>query len=124
MQVERCCVRRTGCDRECFNFAESEAVELLRRAMFARLSGCGFLTACFLPVSPSFAPQLPRSLMTNGDLTRIINSDEIQSALRKPKTAGAKHAPLKKNPLRNLGALVKLNPYAKVRNTAQRQSTA
>ncbi len=76
-----------------------------------------------LPAASSLGvpPQLPRSLMTNGDLTRIINSDEIQSALRKPKTAGAKHAPLKKNPLRNLGALVKLNPYAKVRNTAQRQ---
>lgn len=58
--------------------------------------------------------KLPRAPMTNGDLTRVINSDEIQSVVRPPKAAGAKHAPLKKNPLRNLGALVKLNPYAKV----------
>lgn len=57
---------------------------------------------------------LPRAVMANGDLTRLINSDEIQSAVRLPKPAGPKHAPLKKNPLRNLGALLKLNPYAKV----------
>lgn len=58
--------------------------------------------------------KVPRAPMTNGDLARLINSDEIQSVVRKPKVDGAKHAPLKKNPLRNLGAMVKLNPYAKV----------
>jgi large subunit ribosomal protein L4e len=32
-----------------------------------------------------------------------------------PAKAGpAKHAPLKKNPLKNLGVMLKLNPYAKV----------
>lgn len=31
------------------------------------------------------------------------------------------HVPLKKNPLKNLGALLKLNPYAK---TARRQQQA
>lgn len=51
--------------------------------------------------------------MTNADLTRIINSDEIQSAVRQPKAATTRHAPLKKNPLKNLGAMLKLNPYAK-----------
>jgi large subunit ribosomal protein L4e len=49
--------------------------------------------------------------MTNSDLTRIINSDEIQSVLR-PKNTTAKLNPIKKNPLRNFGFLVKLNPYA------------
>ncbi|PNH04532.1 60S ribosomal protein L4-2 [Tetrabaena socialis] len=58
--------------------------------------------------------KLPRSVLSNGDLTRLINSDEIQSAVKPAKTAGPKHAPLKKNPLRNLGAMIKLNPYAKV----------
>lgn len=58
--------------------------------------------------------QLPRACMANGDLARLINSDEIQSAVRPAKSAGPKHAPLKKNPLRNLGAMLKLNPYAKV----------
>ncbi|KXZ57029.1 hypothetical protein GPECTOR_1g93 [Gonium pectorale] len=58
--------------------------------------------------------KVPRSVMANGDLARLINSDEIQSAVKPAKAAGPKHAPLKKNPLRNLGALLKLNPYAKV----------
>ena len=49
--------------------------------------------------------------MTNSDLTRIINSDEIQSVLR-PKNSVAKLNTLKKNPLKNFGFLVKLNPYA------------
>jgi len=55
---------------------------------------------------------LPRSILANPDITRIINSDEIQSKLRPAnKAAGWRH--LKKNPLTNFGALVKLNPYAK-----------
>ena len=55
--------------------------------------------------------------MTNSDLTRLINSDEIQSIVRPPKQQ-KRGRPLKKNPLKNLGALLKLNPYAK---TARRQ---
>lgn len=55
---------------------------------------------------------LPRSVMTNSDLSRIINSDEIQTRLRPQKPAQRK-IPRKKNPLKNLGVLVKLNPYAK-----------
>jgi len=54
---------------------------------------------------------LPHSIMTNTDLSRIINSDEIQSQLRPQKTQ-IKFTTRKKNPLRNFGALVKLNPYA------------
>jgi large subunit ribosomal protein L4e len=61
--------------------------------------------------------KLPRHIMTNGDLARVINSDEIQSVVNAPKT-GSRRAPLKKNPLRNLGAMLKLNPYAK---SAKRQ---
>jgi len=53
---------------------------------------------------------LPRAKMFNTDLQRIINSDEIQSVLR-PKQTNVKY-PLKKNPLKNFGFLVKLNPYA------------
>jgi len=54
---------------------------------------------------------LPHSIMTNTDLSRIINSDEIQSHLR-PKITQMRYTIRKKNPLKNLGALVKLNPYA------------
>jgi len=54
---------------------------------------------------------LPRNIMTNSDVTRLINSDEVQSKVRAP-IKGIKRAIRKKNPLVNLGALVKLNPYA------------
>ncbi|KAI7835256.1 hypothetical protein COHA_010842, partial [Chlorella ohadii] len=49
---------------------------------------------------------------------RLINSDEIQSVV-KPQKTGTARAALKKNPLRNLGALLKLNPYAKVARRAE-----
>jgi len=54
---------------------------------------------------------LPRPLMANGDLSRLINSDEIQSIVR-PKAEKSRHSRQKKNPLKNLGAMIKLNPYA------------
>jgi hypothetical protein len=54
---------------------------------------------------------VPRNIMTNSDVTRLINSDEVQSKVR-PAVMGVRRAIRKKNPLTNLGALVKLNPYA------------
>jgi large subunit ribosomal protein L4e len=57
---------------------------------------------------------LPRPMMTNADVARLVNSDEVQSAVRAPRKPEIARRPLKKNPLRNLGALLKLNPYAKV----------
>jgi large subunit ribosomal protein L4e len=53
---------------------------------------------------------LPRSLLHNSDLTRIINSDEIQSKVR-PAIKSIVRRTQKKNPLVNLGARIKLNPY-------------
>ncbi|OMO55933.1 Ribosomal protein L4/L1e [Corchorus capsularis] len=61
---------------------------------------------------------LPRPKMVNADLARIINSDEVQSVV-KPIKKDVKRATLKKNPLKNLNAMFKLNPYAK---TAKRMS--
>ncbi|XP_041023925.1 60S ribosomal protein L4-like [Juglans microcarpa x Juglans regia] len=61
---------------------------------------------------------LPRSKMVNADLSRIINSDEVQSVV-KPIKREVKRAPMKKNPLKNLNTLLKLNPYAK---TARRMA--
>eukprot|EP00262_Sarcandra_glabra_P001657 TRINITY_DN1177_c0_g1_i1.p1 TRINITY_DN1177_c0_g1~~TRINITY_DN1177_c0_g1_i1.p1 ORF type:complete len:408 (+),score=18.76 TRINITY_DN1177_c0_g1_i1:60-1283(+) len=61
---------------------------------------------------------LPRSKMVNADLSRIINSDEVQSVVR-PTKKEIKRKAIKKNPLKNLNALLKLNPYAK---TARRMS--
>ncbi|CAN4121610.1 unnamed protein product [Withania somnifera] len=62
---------------------------------------------------------LPRPKMVNADLARIINSDEVQSVVRPIKRDVNKRATLKKNPLKNLNVLLKLNPYAK---TARRMS--
>jgi len=49
--------------------------------------------------------------MTNADVNRIINSDEVQSVLNRKKPRKP-FTPRKRNPLKNFGALVKLNPYA------------
>ncbi|KAF6134922.1 hypothetical protein GIB67_002323 [Kingdonia uniflora] len=61
---------------------------------------------------------LPRSKMVNADLARIINSDEVQSVVR-PIKKDVKRAPLKKNPLKNLNTMLRLNPYVK---TARRMA--
>lgn len=55
--------------------------------------------------------KLPRAQMTNSDITRIINSDEVQSKVR-PAAKKAQRRQRKKNPLSNLGAMVRVNPYA------------
>jgi large subunit ribosomal protein L4e len=57
---------------------------------------------------------LPRAIMGNADVARLINSDEVQSVVRPPKAPASKGRALKKNPLKNLGALLKLNPHAAV----------
>jgi len=56
---------------------------------------------------------LPKPIMTNSDLTRIINSDEIQSVIRASKPSKRLPRLRKKNPLTNLNVMLKLNPYAK-----------
>ena len=49
--------------------------------------------------------------MRQADLARLINSDEVQSVLREKRTP--ERVLRKKNPLKNLGVMHKLNPYAK-----------
>jgi len=56
---------------------------------------------------------LPHSLLSNPDITRIINSDEVQSVLRPAKEKNQKRANVRKNPLRNAQVMMRLNPYAK-----------
>lgn len=53
---------------------------------------------------------LPRSFMTNADLARIINSDEIQSVV-KPSVTAPTVLPKKRNPLTNADVKIALNPY-------------
>lgn len=56
---------------------------------------------------------LPRHQMANADLARLINSDEIQSVLREKRPEAQKRQiPRKKNPLKNLGVMTRLNPYS------------
>ncbi|KAG8765638.1 hypothetical protein FRC20_007252 [Serendipita sp. 405] len=57
---------------------------------------------------------LPTAKMTNPDVTRLINSDEIQSVVRPAKAKTQKRPwTQKKNPLVNKGVMFRLNPYAK-----------
>jgi large subunit ribosomal protein L4e len=54
---------------------------------------------------------LPRSIVAQADVARIINSDEVQSVLKRG--GQSRHLVSRKvNPLRNVGALLRLNPHA------------
>jgi large subunit ribosomal protein L4e len=55
--------------------------------------------------------RIPVSAMTNADLARIINSDEIQSVVNPAKAGQRTYAP-KQNAVKNTEALEKLDPYA------------
>ncbi|PLB42309.1 60S ribosomal protein uL4 [Aspergillus candidus] len=57
---------------------------------------------------------LPSNLVANADISRLINSSEVQSVLRAPKgEARTKRVAVqKKNPLRNKQVMLRLNPYA------------
>jgi len=58
--------------------------------------------------------RVPRGILTNADIGRIINSDEVQSAIR-PANVSRTFRPRKRNPLVNAGAMIKLNPFALTR---------
>lgn len=54
---------------------------------------------------------LPRPVVAQADVARIINSDEVQSVLKKG--GQSRHFTSRKvNPLRNTGAMLRLNPHA------------
>merc|ERR1711924_238783 len=55
---------------------------------------------------------LPRACMENADLARLINSDEIQSVVRAAEEDTQRPKAPKKNPLKNLEAMLALNPPA------------
>jgi len=62
---------------------------------------------------------LPSNVVSNADISRLINSSEVQAVVRpakggsKTKRAGGQ----KKNPLHNKQVLLRLNPYAKAFST-------
>jgi large subunit ribosomal protein L4e len=55
--------------------------------------------------------KIPNAEMNNADLARLINSDEVQSVLN-PAKQEARRILRKKNPLKSIKAMEKLNPYA------------
>jgi large subunit ribosomal protein L4e len=61
--------------------------------------------------------KLPHAVLGNADIARIINSDEIQAAVR-PARQTVKLPRQKKNPLKNINVLVRLNPYAQTEKRA------
>merc|ERR1712039_788263 len=65
--------------------------------------------------------RLPRASMENADLSRIINSDEVQSVLR-PKLEAPKKFAVKKNPLKNPMVMARLNPGVMKKKELRRQS--
>merc|ERR1712147_284840 len=56
---------------------------------------------------------LARPVMSCADLSRIINSDQVQTKLKDIKHITRAHDKTKKNPLTNKAMMLKLNPYAK-----------
>jgi len=56
---------------------------------------------------------LPMPKMMNSDLARILRSNEIKKSLR-PSQKPARRKVLKKNPLKNINVMHRLNPYAVV----------
>jgi large subunit ribosomal protein L4e len=62
--------------------------------------------------------RIPTAAMTNADLARIINSDEVQSVVNPAKDGQKAHAP-KLNPLRSTVALEQLDPYAAEKRRGQ-----
>lgn len=55
---------------------------------------------------------LQKSLLTNADISRIINSNEIQEAIKPREKNVTKHMIQKKNPLKNINFMKSLNPNA------------
>eukprot|EP00475_Leptophrys_vorax_P032135 TRINITY_DN492_c0_g1_i1.p1 TRINITY_DN492_c0_g1~~TRINITY_DN492_c0_g1_i1.p1 ORF type:complete len:395 (+),score=18.88 TRINITY_DN492_c0_g1_i1:110-1294(+) len=67
---------------------------------------------------------LPRPPVVNSDISRVINSDEIQSVCRPKKPAPKLAHRLKRNPLRNKAAMDALNPFAAEKRKRQAEAAA
>jgi large subunit ribosomal protein L4e len=67
-----------------------------------------------IPSQEKSGYHLHRTVISNPDIAKIINSDAIQSALRAKRINKPIHEVQKKNPLKNKKALEHLNPYSKI----------
>lgn len=79
------------------------------------------LDSIYADTKKNFA--VPKGIMANSDVARIINSDEIQSIVR-PIAERRMWIPRKKNPLKNNEELFKLNPHARITKVAKQEKMA
>jgi len=66
--------------------------------------------------------QLNRPTLTNADIARIINSNEVQKVVRPARSNNRVHEVQKKNPLVNRKMMDRLNPNAKVLRETERKT--
>merc|ERR1711881_253574 len=67
---------------------------------------------------------IPSAVIQNSDLTSMLQSDEIQSVINAPKKTDTKRRTMKKNPLTNIKAMLKLNPNAAAQKRAAYRAEA
>lgn len=70
---------------------------------------------------PEGSKRIPRAAMNNADIARIINSDEVQSVVNPAKPNRPVYLK-KRNPLKSIEALEKLNPYAAAARKSEAQA--
>ncbi|KAL0228475.1 hypothetical protein RCL1_004714 [Eukaryota sp. TZLM3-RCL] len=68
--------------------------------------------AAFKKLDELYADHVPRNVMTNSDLARILKSDEIQNAIRDPKPRDP-YFKKRRNALKDKEVMKKFNPYYK-----------
>lgn len=66
---------------------------------------------------------LERPLLSNANVARIINSDEIQTIVRPQVKNACLHDRKKRNPLKNRALMSRLNPFDKVRKATETKKT-
>ncbi|KAJ3383395.1 hypothetical protein HDU84_003639 [Entophlyctis sp. JEL0112] len=88
------------------------------RAAFERLDSIWGTTTTVAEAKRGY--KLPQPILSNADLPRLINSEEVQAVVR---PAGDKNMKRpytqRKNPLKNVGVMVRLNPYAQTLRRAE-----
>merc|ERR1712176_1731872 len=68
---------------------------------------------------------IPSAVIQNSDLTSMLQSDAIQDVLNAPKKSDTIKRTMKKNPLNNIKAMLKLNPNAaSMKRAAYREEAA
>lgn len=63
-------------------------------------------------------------MVSNPDLARIINSNEVQTAIRPAKVSVVHHSQQRRNPLTNRATMEKLNPAKKIQRQAAQKAQA